>query len=670
MNQTSTQAPHPQKSPSSEPPAHPENLGPYRLDELIGEYSGYAVFAATHRKKRQPVTLYLVPSVKGQGFQRFRKDIEAAAKIEHRSIASILDSGEIDGIPYVAYEPVDGISIQRLTKLEQTVPPPIACAIARQVAIGLHHIHEQGLLHKGVNPTNLMITRAGVVKILSLGVAGHTLEHPLRPGASENANYSATEHISGNAEVRSEIYSLGCTLFHMLTGETPESSLQRAKSKQELALNDQQLGPQLTAVLRAMMDLDAAKRIQQLTQVVGAMCNWASEENLPQLVADHMQETHPPKRPSPTINQEKAAASNPKNVEFTPPKSPGTRIGPAVAFVAIGLAIIYTGLWFLNVRRTQSQQTLGIQDNARTVGKDSQIQRTQLAIPTRKPSTVATATNAMEAVASEVPATKIRLNENAQSENGKPTTSDTNTTEKLLAKAPGDSEVPHHETTEVENAESQATVEHKLETLPTAIKVNDHTAADKSSDAYHNRLQKQLQEEYGLTNGRWVLTPNEFALISSVVSYGQKVTQDATTKDEDFARLVRMHIASKGSDPWSSGLYIPAVDGIEKGDRVLVVVWLRTSPGAVTEEGKVGIYVESANDHTKEVYLTVKPTPEWRQFLIPFQAKMEQQLRVGFHLAFQEQQIDYGGLTLINFGKTAPFWNAIPAGPKLRPNAK
>ena len=178
-----------------------------------------------------------------------------------------------------------------------------------------------------------------------------------------------------------------------------------------------------------------------------------------------------------------------------------------------------------------------------------------------------------------------------------------------------------------QDAETQTA--QSLSTIPTAIEVRQ-PPSDRSADAYHNRLQKQLQEEFGLTNGQWVLTPNEFALISSVVSYGQKVTQDETTENEDFARLVRMRIANKGANPWSSGLYIPEVEGIEKGDRVLVVVWLRTSPASKAEEGKVGIYVESASDHAKEVYLTVKPTPEWRQFLIPFQAKMQQNLRVGF----------------------------------------
>ena len=226
---------------------------------------------------------------------------------------------------------------------------------------------------------------------------------------------------------------------------------------------------------------------------------------------------------------------------------------------------------------------------------------------------------------------------------------------------------------DVVSAEDQAEAEHlsavaktpsPTETITTSIEMP--AIADKSVDAYHNRLQQQLYDEYGLSGGQWVLTPNEFALISSVVTYGQKVTQDETTDKEDFGRLVRMHIAGKGEQPWDSGLYIPEIRGIEKGDRVLVVVWLRTGPQSPTEEGKVGIFVESASDHKKEVYLTVKPNDKWRQFLIPFQAKVARDLRLGFHLAFQKQTIDYGGLTLINFGKTAPFWNAIPAGPRKR----
>ena len=145
MNMTSTPTGAPQTASPSTDSFHAEVLGPFQLDELIGEYNGFAVFSATHQQRQQSVTLYLVPAARGEAFPQFQAVIEAASKLEHPSIAKIVDFGEIGGIPYVAYENIDGISVQRLTKLERKISPPIACAIVRQAAIGLHHLHENGL---------------------------------------------------------------------------------------------------------------------------------------------------------------------------------------------------------------------------------------------------------------------------------------------------------------------------------------------------------------------------------------------------------------------------------------------------------------------------------------------------------------------------------------------
>lgn len=651
---------------TSDAGGRPENFGPYRLDELVGERQGYAVFSATHRKLRQSVQLYLVPSLRGSAFQDFRDQIAIASKLEHRSIAGIVDSGDTDGIAYVAYEDIEGVSIQSLVKREKKITPPMACAIIRQAAIGLHHIHENGLLHGGVTPENLIITKSGTVKILSLGIASYVPENPQRSDASEDVNYLAPEQIQGKLEPRSEIYSLGCVLYYMVTGQHPKSSEQRSKSNAEESLNDRELGPQLSAVIRAMLDLDPSKRIQQLTQVVGAMCNWASEENLPQLVAGHLAEAAP-KRSAPRIDQKQAASANPENVEISPPKLKGTKLGPVVGFVAVALMFVYA--WFVFMGRAPMPGQMATASPVHS----TQSLKTRVSMPKRLPEATAetateTGTESRAEASSNSPAGLQQL----KTEQGETATTEADPGaekarfEDLMAqnKQPTQPQtLPEQLSLQGEQAVQASP---STRTLPTSVEMPATKMEDQSADTYHKRLQSQLEDEYGLTDGRWVLTPNEFALISSVVSYGQKVTQEETSNNEEFSRLVRMRVANQGKNPWSSGLYIPEVDGIEKGDRVLVVVWLRTSPGARAEEGKVGIYVESAADHQKEVYLTVKPSPEWRQFLIPFQAKLEQNLRVGFHLAFQAQDVDYGGLTLINFGKTAPFWNAIPAGPKRR----
>ena len=593
-------------------------------------------------------------------------------------MACIVDTGEIDNIPYVAFEDFEGVTVKHFAKQEGKVPPPVACAIIRQVAIGLHHIHENGLIHSGVSPESIMIDKSGVAKILSVGMCAI---HANSVGAQEPTNcFLAPEQIQGKAEERSDIYALGCTLFYMLTGQAPPAAIQRSKEDAELEFVDKNISAQLAAVVRAMIDLDPEKRMQQLTQVVGAMCNWASEEHLPKLIATHLKPRNtpqpsspPPPKKKPMIDKQAAEEANPKDAEITPP-SVAQQVGPAVAGLAVALAAMYGGFLYLTQYGSGTKQVV-INRTRPTADKTAPPLRTKDVMPTRaasdssNPATpnISTLPTENEPTPPTDQDTTNDLSDPSNADKTKPISSDAPTTDSEV-QATKDENPPIDNGKQPERtAESAHSTRNETVTIPTAVEVR---TKDKSVDAYHRRLAKQLENEYGLTDGQWVLTPNEFALISSVVSYGQKVTQDETSDKEDFARLVRMHISEQGKNPWSSGLYIPEVQGIEKGDRVLVVVWLRTSPGSRVNEGKVGIYVESASDHTKEVYLTVKPSTEWRQFLIPFQAKIEQDLRVGFHLAFKEQAIDYGGLTLINFGKTAPFWNAIPAGPKRRANAK
>ena len=269
-----------------------ERIGPYRLDELLLEQTGCAIFAATHVKRHQNVLLYVLSKLSGDAAERFSRDLVAAKRIHHRAVAEILDSGEVDGYPYVAFERTEGITLERLLKLEGKISAPIACAIIRQAAIGVHQMHECGLLHGGLTPANLLISRDGVVKVLGTAVSAQILDHPSRPDATVSARYLAPEQLSENAEPRSDIYGLGCTLYTMLTGDVPPSCVDRGEATVEL--NVQELGGSLVSVVRAMMDLDPTKRIQLLTQVVGAMCNWASEENLPRLASQRMSDDQRP----------------------------------------------------------------------------------------------------------------------------------------------------------------------------------------------------------------------------------------------------------------------------------------------------------------------------------------------------------------------------------------
>ncbi len=172
------------------------------------------------------------------------------------------------------------------------------------------------------------------------------------------------------------------------------------------------------------------------------------------------------------------------------------------------------------------------------------------------------------------------------------------------------------------------------------------------NDAYHDALLNQLQAEYGLAGGEWIFTPDEATNAANAIAYGHTTTQN-TAVGQDFSLAINLDIAGAGMNPWDAGYYNENINTVEAGDRVLTVIWLRTVSAAFAAPGKINMYVERPVTYDKEFFITTNPTPQWQQYLIPFEASgqfVPGQMRVGFHLAFQEQVIEFGGLAMINYG--------------------
>ena len=174
-----------------------------------------------------------------------------------------------------------------------------------------------------------------------------------------------------------------------------------------------------------------------------------------------------------------------------------------------------------------------------------------------------------------------------------------------------------------------------------------------AQDAYHTALLNQLQNDFGLSGGNWILSPNENTNISNATYYNIGFQQNTIT-GQDFSTAARMTINAAGANPWDAGYFTPNVNTVQTGDKVLLVLWLRADP-AGTVPGKLTIFVENATTYFKEVNLTVNPQTTWLQYLIPFESTATytaNQLNTGFHLAFQQQVLELGGMTLINYGQS------------------
>ncbi len=169
--------------------------------------------------------------------QRFRQEVRAAARLQHPNIVTAHDAEEAGGLHFLVMEHVEGRSLADLVRERGPLPTSEACDYARQAAQGLQHAHEQGMVHRDIKPHNLMVTPAGQVKILDFGLA--RLARPPEegvtgPGGSAppltgagavlgSADYIAPEQAADprSADIRADIYSLGCTLYFLIAGAPP-----------------------------------------------------------------------------------------------------------------------------------------------------------------------------------------------------------------------------------------------------------------------------------------------------------------------------------------------------------------------------------------------------------------------------------------------------------------
>ncbi len=173
-----------------------------------------------------------------------------------------------------------------------------------------------------------------------------------------------------------------------------------------------------------------------------------------------------------------------------------------------------------------------------------------------------------------------------------------------------------------------------------------------AQDAYHQRLLTQLEEDYGLIGGEWVVSANEFTTMSNLFYWG---VSNYTLEDADgqiFTQAVSATVSESKENSWDSGIGIINNQPIEVGDKLLIVVWMRgttaTAMGASTN-----LFFEDNIVYQKEASLEAKLSKEWRQYLIPFEAKRSfdsWEAQIVWHLNLHLQTVEIGGLTLLNYG--------------------
>ncbi len=205
-------------------------LGEYVLLNILGKGGMGVVFLARHRLMDRIVALKTLPSaaIKPDTIQRFYREVKAAARLSHPNIVTAYDAGEQGGTHYLVMEYVVGRDLAAIVKENGPLPLRQAIDYMQQAARGLDYAHKHGVVHRDVKPSNLLLDQEGVVKILDMGLARLTEELIAAPEAMElsgkgqilgTIDYMSPEQAEDvrTADQRSDIYSLGCTLFYLLT---------------------------------------------------------------------------------------------------------------------------------------------------------------------------------------------------------------------------------------------------------------------------------------------------------------------------------------------------------------------------------------------------------------------------------------------------------------------
>ena len=266
-------------------------FGNYVVVDKLGEGGMGVVFKAQHRRMKRTVALKVLPgdlTNSPDALARFHREVEAAAKLTHPHIAAAYDADEANGVHFLVMEYVDGANLSQTIKANGPLPLGQALNYVLQTARGLNHAHVCGVVHRDIKPGNLLLDKAGTVKILDMGLArfdgpgddGNTAAAELTQSGRVmgTVDYMAPEQAldAKHADHRADIYSLGCTLFYLLTGRplSPDGTLthkllwHQTESVPDLSSICPAAGPKLDAAFKRMLAKKPADRQQSMGEVI------------------------------------------------------------------------------------------------------------------------------------------------------------------------------------------------------------------------------------------------------------------------------------------------------------------------------------------------------------------------------------------------------------------
>jgi formylglycine-generating enzyme required for sulfatase activity len=341
-------APKPPHTPIPAPNLPPElaNNSQYEILRELGRGGMGVVYLAKNKLMDRLEVLKVVNKTlldRPGAAERFLREIRSAAKLSHANVVGAYSAVQLGELLAFAMEYVEGEDLAKLVKTQGPLPVAFACYYVQQAALGLQHAFEKKMVHRDIKPQNLILFREGkkhIVKVLDFGLAKATREKAEQTELTgEGAMLGTPDYVApeqtldaANADIRADIYSLGCTLYYLLTGAPPFKGrslyevLQAHHSMEARPLNliRPEVPEELAAVVRKMMAKEPAKRYQtpaEVAQALSVFIKPGAKGTLPKSSPElSMGPDAKPARPLAPAKQE------------TQPKAPATAVPPPVAW--------------------------------------------------------------------------------------------------------------------------------------------------------------------------------------------------------------------------------------------------------------------------------------------------------------------------------------------------